>query len=677
MSWGEFKHKFSYACVLSIFMTTILLLSGCSTKSNDKVLSDNMIVGSDHVNDSDNVVEVKYDKPSNETLINNDFIVYFVNCGAVKIDEVADSDILGLYQSTSDKEYGIDLTTGMNWGYQPKSYMVFDGDLSSVNKMDTKWIISDDVQYNLEETGFYYDFDLPHGEYEITVGFYNPFSYRTVDVISEGEKIIKEKGIYKYRLIEESYTQYVTDGELNLFVYNPNRGNDAMKNPIVSYIIIRVIPEYNNENLQLLVNKVKLTEAEKMYYALSTTTNLDNAIKEAEELLRGSSKATEKIKLAYINVKEMSEMLKKIDIYDSFKPGEKWNDTEGNLIQAHGGHVQLLSILNDATGELEEIWWWVGEDKTLGYRGGICAYSSEDLYNWKFEGVVMRNITSREQLAEDEYFTNLYAGYTKEQLDNVYRCINDSTSVIERPKMIYNEKTKQYVMWFHADGPTETSNANYAAASAGVAVSDSPRGPFKFIDRYRLHTCPPEQEDMFPRSKGMARDMNLFVDDDNTAYIIYSSEENLTMYISRLNDDYTYLDKSQEEAVHGKDYIRIFPGAQREAPAVFKKDGIYYMMTSGATGWNPNQARYAVSDSIFGDWINMGDPCIDDIKLTTFDSQSTCIFYVGGEVDKYIYMGDRWNSNELGDSRYIWLPLEFDDKGIMRLLWQNEWVFKE
>lgn len=135
--------------------------------------------------------------------------------------------------------------------------------------------------------------------------------------------------------------------------------------------------------------------------------------------------------------------------------------------------------------------------------------------------------------------------------------------MIERPKMLYNEKTDMYVIWFHADGPTEYSDSNYAAASAGVAVSKSPSGPFRFIDRYRLNTCPPDQEDFYPESKGMARDMNLFVDTDGTAYIIYSSEENLTLYISKLNEEYTYLATDPESAVYGVDYVRLFPGAQR------------------------------------------------------------------------------------------------------------------
>lgn len=109
-------------------------------------------------------------------------------------------------------------------------------------------------------------------------------------------------------------------------------------------------------------------------------------------------------------------------------------------------------------------------------------------------------------------------------------------------------------MCLHADGPTKDSQSSYAAASAGVAVSKTPYGPFRFIERYRLNTCPADQEDMYPQSKGMARDMNLFTDDDGTAYIIYSSEENLTLNISRLNDSYT-----------------------REAPALFKGDGVYLL----------------------------------------------------------------------------------------------------
>ena len=73
---------------------------------------------------------------------------------------------------------------------------------------------------------------------------------------------------------------------------------------------------------------------------------------------------------------------------------------------------------------------------------------------------------------------------------------------------------------------------------AGVAVSDSPFGPFRFLRRQRLSLCPPGQIDCFPASKGEARDMNLFRDSDGTAYIVYTSANNKTLYISRLDESY-------------------------------------------------------------------------------------------------------------------------------------------
>lgn len=42
---------------------------------------------------------------------------------------------------------------------------------------------------------------------------------------------------------------------------------------------------------------------------------------------------------------------------------------------------------------------------------------------------------------------------------------------------------------------------------------------------------------------GHVRDMNLFQDDDGTAYVMYSSEGNAVMYIAKLNDTYTGLAK--------------------------------------------------------------------------------------------------------------------------------------
>lgn len=605
-----------------------------------------------------------------EELVGNDFLLYLADCGNKE-----GAFETGLYQSVADQPFGEDPKTGKNWGYADNSYLTATADKMGAEITSYKWEIAEGTEYDAETTGFYYDFEVPTGEYEVVLGFYNPFNVKKIDVSVEGEVLLEQEKALKYELTEKIVYTTVTDGMLNVKVYNSKRGKDAMKNPILSYIKIKAVPEYSREMLLAYIESLKTVSENKDKYIEDSYLVFIDKYKEAEQtLIKWQDSVNTEYRKAYFSLKEAYEGLEEIMVYSSFVPGEPWTDTKGTLIQAHGGQVQKLTYTDKKTGKEVSRWWWVGEDKTNGYRGGICAYSSDDLYNWQFEGIVMRNVTSREQLNTDEYFTKLYADYSEEQLDNVYMCINSTTSVIERPKMIYNEKTGKYVMWFHADGPTATSNSNYAAASAGLAIADTPYGPFKFIDRYRLNTCPEGEKDYHPESKGMARDMNLFVDDDGTAYIIYSSEENLTLYISRLNDEYTYLATKPEEAVYGVDFIRLFPGAQREAPAIIKKDGVYYLMTSGCSGWAPNQARYYVSDAVLGEWENKGDPCVGDANKTTFDSQSTCIFKASDNT--YIYMGDRWNSDDLCNSRYIWLPINFGSNNTMSLEYIKEWTLK-
>lgn len=357
----------------------------------------------------------------------------------------------------------------------------------------------------------------------------------------------------------------------------------------------------------------------------------------------------------------------------SFLPGAQWRDTDGNLIQAHGGQIQRMPV-PDGQGNTTELYVWVGEDKSNGHLGNcVAVYTSDDLYSWTFRGDVLRSVDSRERLETDPYFAEVYAGYTEEQLDIVYDCIG-TDKVIERPKMLYNERTDQYVIWFHNDDATEKNSYKYDVGMAGVAVSDSPFGPFRLIDRYRLNECPEEQIDCYPTSKGEARDMNLFRDDDGTGYIVYTSENNKTLYISKLNEEYTYLSAAPQDAVYGEDYIRIFPSAMREAPVLIKGDnGRYYLMSSSTTGWMSNGARVWSADSIFGDWRNDGNPCRGQSASITFDTQSTSLFQAGN--GQWIYYGDRWNGTELYDSRYVWLPAEFED-GKLTICWRSEWTWE-
>lgn len=214
--------------------------------------------------------------------------------------------------------------------------------------------------------------------------------------------------------------------------------------------------------------------------------------------------------------------------------------------------------------------------------------------------------------------------------------------------------------------------ASASRPMAGVAVADRPEGPFRFLKARRLHCS----EDYSGSEKGMARDMNLFQDVDGTAYILYASEENATLYISRLNQEYTDLDAS-EGAVEGRDFTRNMKNSSREAPAMFRYQGKYYLMTSGCTGWDPNAAIYYTADSPMGPWKAKGNPCVGAEKDTTFRTQSTCIFPVDEANGKFLYMGDRWNRSDLADSRYVWLPVELGYSGEMQISPVSDWTVEE
>lgn len=158
----------------------------------------------------------------------------------------------------------------------------------------------------------------------------------------------------------------------------------------------------------------------------------------------------------------------------------------------------------------------------------------------------------------------------------------------------------------------------------------------------------------------MSRDMTLYKDADERAYLIYASESNKTMHVCLLSDDYLSPTTT---------YTRITSAQDREAPAVFNYNKKYYLITSGCTGWSPNPATWATADSLLGEWKPMGNPCIGAGADSTFGSQSTFVLPVPGKKDRFLFMADRWNKTNLPDSRYVWLPINMSgDKPVI------EWV---
>ena len=352
-------------------------------------------------------------------------------------------------------------------------------------------------------------------------------------------------------------------------------------------------------------------------------------------------------------------------------PGALWPDNNGVHINAHGGGILYQN----------GIYYWFGEHRgdTRESRGslrvGVTCYSSKDLVSWKNEGVALA-------MMPDGSFSDIEKG-----------------AVIERPKVIYNPKTQKYVMWFHVELKYLADiGERFSAARAGVAISDKVTGPYHFIRSARVN--PGVWPENMPESERnltttlndvkngtpewwkavregvyvrrdliggqMARDMNLFVDEDGKAYHVYSSEDNTTLQIAELTND--YLD-------HTGRYIRVAPAKYNEAPAIFKKDGTYFMITSGTSGLDPNDARLFSAPSIWGPWVQHPNPCRGDDANLTFHSQAYYVLPVPGKTDAFIYMGDRWKPTPeslRSDGRYVWLPIQFEN-GLPILKWLDSW----
>jgi len=313
-----------------------------------------------------------------------------------------------------------------------------------------------------------------------------------------------------------------------------------------------------------------------------------------------------------------------LTVQAEFRPGEVWPDTAGNHIQAHGGGVLARG----------GVYFWYGEDRTLGGRGAVACYSSTNLVDWKREGVVL----AREALPR----------------------VEERSTFVERPKVIFNPHSGKFVMWMHLE------QRGYRFARAGVAVSDGPAGPFVFLKFLRPVTndfnFPEDDNNRQKQLGGTFRDMNLFLDDDGRAYVFYAAEDNFTMYVVRLNDKFTGPAQPMEQ---DETWARILVRGHREAPAPFKHQGRYYLITSGCTGWKPNAADYAVAENILGPWKMKGNPCTGPEAELTFRAQSTSVLAVPGKPGHFIFMADRWNPQNLPDSRYVWLPFTIP--------WRERW----
>lgn len=347
----------------------------------------------------------------------------------------------------------------------------------------------------------------------------------------------------------------------------------------------------------------------------------------------------------------------------SIRPGQVWYDTAGRRIQAHGGSITYI----DGT------FYWYGENKEKTKPGsgiwhwGIRCYASTDLYNWEDRGLII-----------------------PPEPDDPNSPLHPAQQV-DRPHIVFNAATKQYVCWIKIMGEGHTQEST-------VLVADDFLGPYRVV-RTGL------------RPLGMnAGDFDLAVHPDDGKAYYYFERVHSELICADLTDDYT--DVTGYYSTH---FPLPHPPYVREAPAHFTRNGLHYLITSGTTGYAPNPSEVAVARTFHGPWTVLGNPHPHDASGTSYRSQISSVFKHPHKQDLYIALADRWLPHlapelaepiqeemrrrfsgdptedasdtpavlppELLDpdtsiADYVWLPLRFD--GEMAFVdWHDEWRIED
>lgn len=346
-------------------------------------------------------------------------------------------------------------------------------------------------------------------------------------------------------------------------------------------------------------------------------------------------------------------------MYKNIRPGKTLYDTQGKRVQAHGGSILYADGLFYLYGENKDgITGTATGEKCPFWHHGVRLYSSSDLYNWQDEGVIM------------------------------YEPNDDSSpfypkNIMDRPHILFNEKTGLYVMWAKC-----VKGDDFGFGFFAVAVSERIHGPFRL---YAEITCDPFH----------AGDFDL-VKDGDSAYIIYENPHT-EMICQTLNDEYTGF--TEEFSTHLPEKC---PPFTREAPAFFKRGERKFLLTSGTTGYYPNATQLEEIHDFHGEWETLGNPCRNDRANNSFHAQFSSVFKHPFIDDLYIALGDRWlkdlpvdlpDMNEIfhrlcnkdmpplledfrfseysdentSEADYVWLPVLFDENGTPYIEWRTEW----
>lgn len=208
------------------------------------------------------------------------------------------------------------------------------------------------------------------------------------------------------------------------------------------------------------------------------------------------------------------------------------------------------------------------------------------------------------------------------------------------------EKNGKYYYYF----ATNDIHSEEEVGGLGVAVSDSPAGPFRspfphpLLNEIRFGAQP--------------IDPHVFLDDDGTAYLYYGGWGHCNVCL--LDDSMIALKPFPD----GELIKSITPEGYVEGPCMFKKDGKYYFMWSeGGWGGPDYRVAYSIADSPLGPFDHKGVILSQDPAVAVGCGHHGYLHPEGGDDWYIVYHRRPLGDNEANHRALCIDRMYFDDEG--------------
>ena len=234
--------------------------------------------------------------------------------------------------------------------------------------------------------------------------------------------------------------------------------------------------------------------------------------------------------------------------------------------------------------------------------------------------------------------------------------LHDETLGAGRAKLIRARGTGKFVALF------EVVDAWFRKINVtAAAVADKPEGPYQWHGILEYDGQPMQ-----------GADTAVFTDDDGAQYLITGKRQpqgwNVADCLYQFTPDCLHVEKAKVLGTGG------------EAPAIFKHDGVYYLLHSQLTGLNVNENFYHTATNIWGPGQAKGKIAQGEHSANTFMTQTTEVVLVAGKKGAFIFIGDSIRNNAPPYARTVWLPVTLKGQGEMEIRWRDSWdvsVFDE